>query len=74
MEAKHTQSAQPDSNRQRRFNGKLKHRVRRRDRENRTTICILKILNTLYLERCRENPSLCADREAEPPGFWTRRI
>ena len=24
--------------------------------------------------RCRENPSLCADRETEPPGFWTRRI
>ena len=24
--------------------------------------------------RCRENLSLCADREAEPPGFWTRRI
>ena len=24
--------------------------------------------------RCRENLSLCADREVEPPGFWTRRI
>ena len=24
--------------------------------------------------RCRENPSLCADRETEPPEFWTRRI
>ena len=24
--------------------------------------------------RCRENPSLCADRETEPQGFWTRRI
>ena len=23
---------------------------------------------------CRENPSLCTDRETEPPGFWTRRI
>ena len=23
--------------------------------------------------RCREDPSLCADREAEPPGFWTGR-
>ena len=25
-------------------------------------------------EWCRENPSLRADRETEPPGFWTRRI
>ena len=24
--------------------------------------------------RCREDPSLCADRETKPPGFWTRRI
>ena len=26
------------------------------------------------LIRCRENPALRADRETEPPGFWTRRI
>ena len=26
------------------------------------------------VRRCRENPSLCADREAEPRGFWTGRI
>ena len=24
--------------------------------------------------RCREYPSICVDRETEPPGFWTRRI
>ena len=24
--------------------------------------------------RCREDPSLGTDREAEPPGFWTGRI
>ena len=24
--------------------------------------------------RCRENPLVSADREAEPPGFWTRRV
>jgi hypothetical protein len=27
---------------------------------------------TTYL--CREDPSAVADREAEPPGFWTERI
>ena len=31
-------------------------------------------LHASYYGRCRENPSLCADCEAEPPGFWTRRI
>ena len=25
-------------------------------------------------KRCREDPSLGVDREAEPPGFWTGRI
>ena len=24
--------------------------------------------------RCHEDPSLCADRKAEPPGSWTGRI
>ena len=32
------------------------------------------LMVTLLKPRCRENPSLCADRETEPPGFWTRRI
>ena len=26
-----------------------------------------------HIPHCREDPSLCADREAEPPGFWTGR-
>ena len=39
------------------------------------------ITDTLYHKgldglwrRCRENPLVSADREAEPPGFWTRRV
>ena len=28
-------------------------------------------LGTLVGQRCRENPALRADRETEPPGFWT---
>ena len=27
-----------------------------------------------YMVKKIENPSLCADRETKPPGFWTRRI
>ena len=32
------------------------------------------LMYAMVATRCRENPSLCADRETEPLGFWTRRI
>ena len=45
----------------------------------RTAECMARLGARLWLiyrnvNRCRENPSLCADRETKPPGFWTRRI
>ena len=39
-----------------------------------SNISLLQLEHPLLLERCREDPSLCADREVEPPGSWTGRI
>ena len=44
--------------------------------QNKNSMLILYTYKFLYMvsQCCREDPSLCADREAEPPGFWTGRI